>query len=213
MSTVQRIRVSAALKKKNYPHLGARAHVIYNAMLLNAVEFPNALPTLATLLVLVTSFDVAQQAAEGKIPGAAATRNAKALQLITGLESEETYVQGLCDASPEQAMELIAFAGMVAMTPPSHPKSIIGAALVPGALGTVVVSAYAKQLLAGSHKRPTFNWQGSPDCKTINNLPSTPHATMLVTNLPLLANAYFRVNVTLGKVTGEWSQWVMIFVH
>ena len=103
MTTQHRIRVTAALKKKNYPHLGARAHAIYSAMLANAAMFPNAVPSLATLIVLVTNFDTAQQAVPGKAAGAVATRNAKAVLLITGLESEETFVQGLCDASPEHA--------------------------------------------------------------------------------------------------------------
>jgi hypothetical protein len=50
---------------------------------------------------------------------------------------------------------------------------------------------------------------------TIVTLQSTPHATTEVLDVPLLADAYFRVSVTLGKakVPGEWSQWVKIFVH
>jgi hypothetical protein len=48
---------------------------------------------------------------------------------------------------------------------------------------------------------------------TIVDLKSTPHATTRVANLPLLADAWFRVSVTLGKVDGDWSQWVKVFVH
>jgi hypothetical protein len=50
---------------------------------------------------------------------------------------------------------------------------------------------------------------------TVVNLQSTPHAITQVPNVPLLADAYFRVSVTLGRaaVPGTWSQWVKIFVH
>jgi len=212
--TAKRIRVTAALKRKNYPHLLMRAHAIYNGMAGTPALFPSPIPSMAGLLPLLTAFDTAQQATLTKAKGTTQTRNLTALPLITALESEVTYIQGLCDESPEQALKLIAAAGMVAVNSPSHAKAILQTKLVPAIPGTALLVANATLLVNGSKKRPTFNWQSSIDGgKTIVNLPSTPHADTEVANLPLLTTVAFRVSVTLGKVTGEWSQWVTLFVH
>lgn len=211
---IQRIRVTLGINKRNYPQLLARSKAIYNAMVVNATLFPNAAPPMATLLVLITNFDTAQQATANKAKGTVPVRNAKAALLVTALESEETYVQGLCDASPEQAMELISAAGMQAKKAPLHDKAILQAKLVAGQPGAVQLIGNAALLCAGSKKRPTFNWQSSVDGgKSWATAPSTPHADTVITNLPLGVTAELRVSVTLGKVTGDWSQAVAILVH
>ena len=213
-TAIRRIRVSLGLKPQNYPWLLLRAHAIYTAMMANPVLFPNPTPTMAILLTLLTAFDVAQQATITRAKGTIAARNAKAALLVTALESEETYVQGLCDASPEQAPELIDGAAMFAKAIAQHDKAILEASLILATPGLVQLDANAKMLLAGSRKRPTFNWQSSPDGgKTIVTLPSTPHAKTFVPNMPMLADAWFRASVTLGTTTSEWTQWVKIFVH
>lgn len=212
--TVQRIRVTLGLKPKKYLELLVRAHAIYNAMLANAAMFPNPAPTLAVLLVLLTNFDVAQQATTTKAKGTFATRNGKAALLVTGLEGEQNYIQALCDANPELAPELIAGAAMFAAETPVYDKPLLVAKVVPATPGTVHVVANAKQLRAGSRKRPTFHWQSSVDGgKTWLAAQSTPRANTDIANLPLLGDASFRVCVTLGKITGEWSQPVTILVH
>ena len=213
-TNLRRPRVTLGLRPRKYAELLARAQAIYNAMLANAALFPNANPAMAVLLVLITNFDVAQQATATKAKGTIATRNAKAALLVTGLESEENYVQGLCDANPEQALELIEKSGMILAETPGHEKPLLDARLVDGAPGMVHLIANAKLLLGGSAKRPTFNWSWSIDGgKTWNASPSTPHANTDIGNLPLLASAAFRVSVTLGKITGEWSQVVTVLVH
>ncbi|MEI7893950.1 MAG: hypothetical protein WCI05_12725 [Myxococcales bacterium] len=183
-------------------------------MLANEAMFPNPNPALPTLLALLTAYDLSQQATLTKAKGTIAARNAKAQLVISALESEAAYVQGLCDGSPEQAVELIAGAAMFVAASSEHEKALLEATVVHETPGLVRLVANAKMLLGGSSKRPTFNWQASPDGgKTINTLQSTPHANTEVPNLPLLADAYFRVSVTLGKVTGPWSQWVKAFLH
>jgi hypothetical protein len=210
-TTLRRIRVTAALKVKNYPHLQLRAWAIYNAMLANAASFPNPSPSLAALLALVTSFELAQQATVTRAKGTVPARNAKAALVVTALESEVTMVQGLCDANPEQAEQLIANAGMVAMDIPDHDKQFLEPTLTTTA-GTVHLAVNMKMLTGGSRKRPTVNWQSSPDGKTWTNQQSTPLGDTDIPNLPMMAEAWFRVSVTLGKVTGVWSQSVSIFV-
>jgi hypothetical protein len=213
-TTLRRIRVTLGLKPKNYPHLLARAKAIYNAMLANANLFPNPTPTMAVLLALITSFDSAQQATATKAKGTAPARNAKAALVVTALESEETYVQGLCDASPEQAVELIASAAMLAADVPEHDKVLLASKLIPGQPGSVQLVANASMLTGGSRKRPTFNWTGSIDGgKTWPYSQSTPHANTVLASIPLGSTLQVRVSVTLGKVVGEWSQPVSIVVQ
>ena len=213
-TTLRRIRVTLGLKPKNYPYLLARAKAIYNAMLANSSIFPNPTPSMAVLLVLITNFDVAQQATSTKAKGTVPTRNAKGALVVTALESEETYVQGLCDASPEQALELISSAAMLVADAPEHDKVLLQAKLVPGQPGSVQLVANASMLTGGSKKRPTFNWSGSVDGgKTWSISQSTPHANTVFPNIPLGSTLFVRVSVTLGKVTGEWSQQVSILVQ
>jgi hypothetical protein len=211
---LRRIRVVLRLKPRNYPYLLVRAQAVYNAMLENASLFPDPDPSLAELLTLVTSFSVAQQATRMRTMGAVETRNAKAALLITALEDEAQMVQGLCDASPEMAMVYITGAAMFAADPPIHGKELLAATLVPGSPGTAELEANAKMLLGGSRARATFHWQSSPNGGgTITDLKSTPLGNTRVVNLPLLADAWFRVSVTIGEVDSEWSPWVKVFVH
>ena len=71
-----------------------------------------------------------------------------------------------------------------------------------------------KSPIVYTRKRPTFNWETSVDAgKTIVNGGSTPHVQTTFANVPLLSTLYVRVSVTLGKTTGDWSQWVSILVH
>lgn len=211
----KRIIVTAKLKKKNYPQLLARAWVIYNAWLANAQELGTPAPTLPAFLALVQAFDTAQKAASGS-KGALIiqTRNGKALLVITAIESWETFLQGQCDASPEMAGQLIAAGGMFVRGTGKRQKPLLGLSLVSGQPGTVAASANGKLLTGGSRKRPMFNWETSGDAgKTITNAGSTPHVQTTFANVPLLSTLYVRVSVTLGKTTGEWSQWVSVLVH
>jgi hypothetical protein len=93
-------------------------------------------------------------------------------------------------------------------------KPLLALGLVAGEPGTVGASANAALLTGGSHKRPTFNWQTGVDGgKTIINGSSTPHANTTFANIALLSTLSVRVSVTLGKTTGDWSQWVTVLVH
>jgi hypothetical protein len=207
-------RTRSGIDARDYAELLIRAWAIYNAMLANAQLFPAPTPTMAIFLALLTSYEQSQQATLMRTKGATAKRNAAAALLVTAIESETNMVQGLCDANPEQAMVYIDGAGMYAEKTGEHPKEILTATANPATPGVVALDANAKMLTGGSRKRPQFNWQMSPNGgTTIVNLPSTPLHNTEVQNVPLLATSWFRVSVTLGKVTGAWSQWVSVFVH
>ena len=216
MSTsAKRVIVTAKLKKKNYPQLLARAWVIYNAWLANAQVLGTPTLSVAAYLVILQAFDGAQHAAVGSRDALIIeTRDAKAMLMITAIEGWQAFLQGLCDASPAMAGQLIAAGGMFVRGTGKRVKALLGLSLVPGQPGTVEANANAKLLTGGSRKRPTFNWQTSGDAgKTIANGGSTPHVETTFANIPLLSTLYVRVNVTLGKTTGDWSQWVSVFVY
>jgi hypothetical protein len=214
-TSTRMLLVTAKLKKTNYPKLLARAWVIYNAWLANAQALGTPTPSLPAYLALLDAFDGAQHAAAGsKDSLIIETRNAKALLVVMATESWETFLQGLCDASPATAGQLIAAGGMFVRGTGKRVKALLGLSLVPGQPGTVAANANGTLLTGGSRKRPMFNWETSGDGgKTITNGGSTPHVQTTFANVPLLSTLYVRVSVTLGKTTGDWSQWVSVLVH
>jgi hypothetical protein len=205
---------TAKLKKKNYPHLSARGWVIYNSWLANGSLLGVPTPSVAAYLLILQAYDTAQHAVSGsKDTLIMETRNAKALLLISAIESWQAFLQGLCDASPEMAGQLIAAAGMFIRGTGKRQKEILELSLVPGQPGTVAADANGKLLTGGSRKRPSFGWQTSSDGKTVLATSSTSHVETTFTNIPLLSTLYVRVNVTLGKTTTDWTQWMSILVH
>ena len=213
-TTTHRVRVARRLPRNKIPALLALAKAIYQGMLANPALFPSPNPSLAVLLALITALEAAQVTAQTRVRGAAAVRDAKRDELVTALESEAMYLQTLCDASPEQAMTLIKAAAMDAAKLPVSAKPILQAK--PGTQpGSVILVANETLLVGrGVHKKALFNWQMSADGgKTWTALPATPLATTEVTGLTSLTTYAFRVSVTVGKVTGEWSQAVTIVVR
>ena len=124
--------------------------------------------------------------------------------------------QSLADTlSPESAGSLIEAAGLVVAEASTYQKAPLTATLTTTP-GTVHLDAYALLLVgqADIGKKSLFNWQCSADeGVTWNGLRATTYANTDVVGLALLATYRFRVSVTVGKVTGAWSQPVSILVH
>lgn len=213
-SNNHRVRATLGINKKNIPAVLALAKAVYDGMLANPTLFPSPNPALAVLLALLTALDAAQRVVATRVQGAAALRDQKRDALITALESLRMYVQSLCDANPEQAVALIKAAGMSVAQVTTHDKPVLQAKQG-AAPGSVILVANETVLVGkGVHKKALFNWQMSADGgKTWTALPPTPLATTEVAGLTSLATYAFRVSVTVGKVTGEWSQAVTVVVH
>ncbi len=190
----------------------ARANEVYTGLDDNKTTFfLSCNPALPVLFGNIQDATSAQQNV-GKIKGAATVRDAKFQVLLTSLESECTMVQGLCDASPEQAASLIAAAHMVVLPAHGHQKPILAAKnALPS--GSVLLDANAK-LLDGTHRRKTFNWRMTLDGeKSFLGLPSTPVGKTTVSGLTPLATVGFQVSVTVNKQPqGPWSQTISILV-
>jgi hypothetical protein len=213
METISRTRAVLKLKRRNTPHLVALAQAIHDGMSAAATQFPLPIPTMATFASQIQDLATAEQATKTRARGTAAVRNAKAAVVITSMESLQTYVQGLCDASPEQAQTLITAAAMqVAATRSGH-KPVLAAKVGPVS-GGALLYANRSVLVGKTFKRVLLNWQYSVDGgKTWVSAPSTPLASTEIMGLPAMTTVSFRVSATVAKAVGEWSQAVALLVR
>jgi hypothetical protein len=213
-STALRVRAVLHIKKKKIPVLIILARSIYDGMLANPGLFPNPNPSLAIFLALIVALETAEMTTHTRTRGLAEVRNAKRDALCTALENQRMYVQSLCDASPEQALMLVKAAAMDAGKVPTHSKPVLQVKQGPQS-GCVVLVANETLLVGrGVQKKRLFGWQMSADGgKTWILLAPTPLATTEVTGLTPATTYAFRVAVTVGKVTGEWSQPVSMMVR
>jgi hypothetical protein len=133
--------------------------------------------------------------------------------VLTSLGEIRTYVQGLCDASPEKAAQIVAAASMKAVvTTPAH-KAVI-AAMLGIASGSVLLRANKHALAGNTRAMCTFNWEYSLDGqKTWIAVLGTPVPATTIAGLAPLATVSFRVSVATKKVTGAYCQPVSIIVH
>jgi hypothetical protein len=216
MSAASAPRASFGVKKKKVPAVLGRAQAMYNGITTNAAMFVSPTITMVAFLALITALSVAQQAVTGtKAKGAATLRNTKRDALWTAMGILRAYVIGLADTmTAEGAASLIEAAGMLVVATGVRAKAVLAAALTTTP-GVVHLEANASILVgpAGASKKVTFNWQASTDGKTWNDLRSTPYANTDVVGLALMSTYGFRVSVTIGKVTGAWSQAVSLLVH
>jgi hypothetical protein len=153
---------------------------------------------------------LSQQAVTGTKARAPATlRNTKRDAVWTAMEILRAYVQGLADVmDAASAASLIEAAGLLVGAVPGHQKALLTATLTTTA-GDVHLDANAN-----AFRKVTFNWQWSGNNgQTWNDAHATPYANTDVLGLTLMSTYSFRVSVTIGKVTGAWSQAVSLLVH
>ena len=215
MSTIliPRTRVAIGADRRSYPPLITRAHAVQAAIAADPALFPAANPAPAVFLVQIQTLEAAQQRTTAKVPGASADRNAAGDVVVTSLGEIRTYVQGLCDASPEKAAQIIAAASMKAIVPAAYHKPVIAAQLGV-ASGGVLLRANKHALVGKTSAMCTFNWEYSLDGqKTWIAVLGTPVPATSIAGLPPLATVSFRVSVTTRKVTGAHCQPVSIIVH
>jgi hypothetical protein len=131
------------------------------------------------------------------------------------MEVLRSYVQQLADGkTADNAVSLIEAAGLLVVATGKRSKAILTATLTPAG-GLVHLEANASLLkgTASASRKAQFNWECSGDGgKTWNGVASTPYARTDVTGLTPMSTYSFRVSVTVGKVTGAWSQAVTILV-
>jgi hypothetical protein len=213
---VTRPRATVGVTKSNSAGVLARAKAMYTAILAAIAMFPSPTISMAAFLTLIQAFETAQQTTTTtRARGTSKARNTKRNAVWTAMESLRTYVQGLADElTPDPAAALIEAAGLLVAGKRVHAKPVLQAKLTTTP-GVVHLVANASILLGKtSRKKATFHWQWSADGgKTWTSAPSTPYANTEIPGLALMTTYTFRVSVTIGKVTGEWSQPVGLLVH
>ena len=213
MTSVHRSRAILRLTRKSTASVLGKAYAVNNGMGADVTRFSAPVPPLATLKDQATKVEVAERLVGTRVKGAAAARNVQRELLVRMLETECSYVQTLCDASPDQAVAIIEAAGLAVAVTPARNQAILKVTLgVPS--GTVELHANAASLAGRSGKKICFNWQWTTDGgKTFTSMPTTPHAKTTIANLQPLTVVGFRVSTTNTKGPGEWSQIVTTVVH
>ena len=213
MILIPRTRVALDVERRSYGPLIVRAYAVQASVAAAPALIPSVNPTPAVFLVQIQTLEAAQQRTNARVPGASADRNAAADVVISSLGEIRTYVQGLCDASPEKAAQIVAAASMkVIVSTPAY-KPILAALLgVPS--GSVLLRANKHALVGKTSAMCTFNWEYSLDGqKTWIAVPGTPIPATTIAGLAPLTTVSFRVSVTTKKATGAYCQPVSIIVH
>jgi hypothetical protein len=213
MNGIRRIRAILNLDPENTVSVLSLAYACGNGMEKDPGQYSAPVPPVAVLLDAAAKLDTAEQVSATRVKGGAAARNVQRQVVVGMLETECSYVQTLCDAvPPEKAVTIIQAVGMTVALAPTHTTPILRATVgMPS--GTVDLVASVTALVGKTKKKTFFNWQWTTDGgKTFNNAPSTPHAKTAVAGLTPLTTVGFRVSVTSGKGTGDWSQIVSVLV-
>jgi hypothetical protein len=213
LTTVYRVRAVLKINRNNTASVLGKAHAVKNGMAADPQRFTDPDPSFAVFDAQVTKLELAEQRAATRAIGTAAARDVERSALVGMLETQRSYVQKLCDASPEQAVAIVQAAGMEVAGTPVRDNPILDAKL--GSIsGSVILDANAAALAGKSGKKVCFNWQWTTDGgTTFHSAPSTPGAKTTIEGLPALAMAGFRVSVTSAAGPGEWSQIVSILVQ
>jgi len=211
---IHRMRAILAISPDNFPQLEVRATAVHDGLEADPTLFTNPIPSLAVLANRLSLFSKAQQTAVTTHAKADyLDRNAKAISLLTGLESERAYVQELADTHPADAEIIIAKGGMVVAQVSSYHKPLLRMRQQkPG--WPVEVLAHVAMLTENTVGAVFFNWQYTSDGgATWITLPPTTRGRTEVDGLTPLSTYGFRVAVTDAKGTGIWGQMVTFVVH
>ena len=208
---VRKIRVVLKVSKYNIPLFLACCQAIHAAMLAHQADYAGSPVTLASFLLLIQALADAQLAVRKRTIGAAAARDEARDALFIAVEALRTFVQGLCQASPEKAVTLAQNAGMKIAAVPAREQLPLEVKQGPHP-GIVVLLAHVA-LLGAEKGGCFFNWEYSADGKNWIAVPSTPKASTTISGLTPLTNYGFRVSLTGNSGQGGWSQIVDFLVH
>jgi hypothetical protein len=213
MVSQRRVLVTLGFETNKVPVLLAGSTHIHTCIAGNTALFPSPTVSMPALLGLIQALTTAQDPVATRAMGTASLRNTKVQPLIAALAQTVAYIQGLCDASPTQAVSIIEAAGMKVRAAPAHNKAVLALSTVQPS-GTVKAIANVSLLSGKTSKNRQVNWRMSTDGeKTWINLPSTPSGTTLIPNLTPLTIVAVQASTTLtGQPMGPWSPIVTIVV-
>jgi hypothetical protein len=170
--------------------------------------------TMAAFLALIQVAAAAHAATATKTRGLVKLRDTKIDTLWTAMQTLKTWVQGLCDATDVvAAAALIEAAGLILAKTRTATKLLLSATLIPPT-GIVHLAVNASMLIGRrTQKKTTFTWSWSTDGgKNWNTGVTTGYAHADIPSLPPAAYL-FRVQATVGKVIGDWTNPVSLTIH
>jgi hypothetical protein len=187
------------------PELIKVAQATVTALTGNAF-FPNPVPPLSTVTAAIAGLDTTETATKTRAPGTVAARDAAKVTLLTALRQLKGYVQGVADASPEQAEAIITSAGMTVRKTPTRNKAAL-AVKFGDVTGSVKLAAKA------AAQRASYDWEWSGDGgKTWTQVASTMQAHTTIGGLPVGTSVMFRVRSLTKVGEGDWGQPVSLLV-
>ncbi|MGH7294973.1 MAG: hypothetical protein ACRELB_08570 [Polyangiaceae bacterium] len=169
--------------------------------------FPTPTPTVAALQAAVDDLHAAETAALSRATGAVTVRNDKRTVLVGLFQELRGYVQGVANATPENAAAIIESAGFAVRRIAPHGKRAFTA--TQGAL-----SGEARITAVNAGPRAAYDWQYSVDGgKTWVEVPSTTQGRTTISGLPAGTTAQFRYRAVTPKGgQGDWSPAVALLV-
>jgi hypothetical protein len=170
-------------------------------------HFPTPTPTVAALAAAVSDLHDAETAALSRTKGAVTVRNDKRTVLVGLLQQYRGYVQGVADATPENAAAIIESAGLSVRKVVTRSKRAFAAVQ-----GAASGEAHVTAVTAGA--RAAYDWQYSVDGgKTWVDVPSTTRGQTTIVGLPVGTTAQFRYRTVTPKGgQGDWSAVASLFV-
>jgi hypothetical protein len=170
--------------------------------------FPSPTPALAGVTTNLDALEVAEAVAAGRTKGTAAARDVKRKAVEDDLTGLKGYVLGIARKNPAVATAIIESSGMFPKQLTKHQKAEL-AALMGSTPGDVILRAKASP-----KRRASYEWQFSSDGgKTWVAIGNTTTADHSVAGLTVGATYLFRVRITVGKTTADWSQTISFLVH
>jgi hypothetical protein len=195
---IRRAIAALSLPKPN-PALITYAQGIVKGMTGNAY-FATPSPTLAVLTAAIADLQTTETLALTRAKGAAVLRNEKRATLVSLLQQERSYVQGIADLNPENGGSIIQSAGLAVKKVPVHPPRVFAAkaGAVSGSVTLVVPSAGT---------RSSYEWESSTDgAKAWVAMPPTIQAKTSITGLTPGSSVQFRYRAVTPKGgAGDWS--------
>jgi hypothetical protein len=176
------------------------------AAMAKSSHFASPNPPLATVTASVDGLESAQAATKTRAPGSIAVRDVALGQVLGLVHRVFGYVQQIADASPEQAQEIIASAGLRAHA--------IGARTKPPFVVTWgPLSGTARLVAKAAGRRAAYDWELSVDGgKTWTAAPTTLQARTVLSGLPVATSVMFRFRAVIKAGAGDWSQPVSLLV-
>jgi hypothetical protein len=201
MTTNNTPKVHVVLKKpRTVTGIISMAQAIEAAMSANATTFPSPTPTMVQFMSDISALITAESAARTRAKGAAQTRNAKLLVVVTDMNQERAYVEAVANANPGTAAAIAASAGLELRKVSVRSKNDVNVKQS-STSGSVDVTAKV-----GNLKRSSHEWEYSTDGgKTWVAVTPTTQAKTTITGLVPATTVLVRTRAIAPTGPTAWT--------